>query len=185
MDIAAQNGLRKCEPMSRYYNDELYHFGIKHRSGRYKWGSGERPYQGEGGVKAGLNKARSYFEPELKEGKGKENKSAAEKAAQQTSKVLDSVSGMNRSLSNYYASGNDIKLYSQAKKMSDSELKTVINRRNLERQYVQAMQDPATERGYDRVDLILKTLSTGATVIGAGATIYSAGRNLYKKVHSK
>lgn len=24
---------------------ELYHYGIKRRSGRYKWGSGERPYQ--------------------------------------------------------------------------------------------------------------------------------------------
>lgn len=26
---------------------ELYHFGIKRRSGRYPYGSGERPYQGE------------------------------------------------------------------------------------------------------------------------------------------
>lgn len=25
--------------------DEIYHFGIKRRSGRYPWGSGERPYQ--------------------------------------------------------------------------------------------------------------------------------------------
>lgn len=27
--------------------NELYHFGIKRRSGRYPYGSGERPYQGE------------------------------------------------------------------------------------------------------------------------------------------
>lgn len=25
---------------------ELYHYGVKRRSGRYPWGSGERPYQG-------------------------------------------------------------------------------------------------------------------------------------------
>ena len=25
--------------------DEIYHFGIKERSGRYPWGSGDRPYQ--------------------------------------------------------------------------------------------------------------------------------------------
>ena len=91
----------------------------------------------------------------------------------------------NRSLSNYYASGNDIKLYSQAKKMSDSELRNIINRRNLERQYVQAMQDPVTQRGYDRVDLVLRALSTGAAVAGASKTIYSAGRTIYKKVHNK
>ncbi len=96
-----------------------------------------------------------------------------------------SYSFVNRSLSNYYASGNDIKLYNQAKKMSDSELITIINRRNLERQYVQAMQDPATQRGYDRVDLVLRALSNGTAVIGADATIYSAGRKIYKKVHNK
>lgn len=27
--------------------NELYHFGIKRRSGRYPWGSGDRPYQSE------------------------------------------------------------------------------------------------------------------------------------------
>lgn len=26
-------------------SNELYHFGIKRRSGRYQWGSGERPFQ--------------------------------------------------------------------------------------------------------------------------------------------
>ena len=28
------------------YPDELYHFGIPRKSGRYPWGSGERPYHG-------------------------------------------------------------------------------------------------------------------------------------------
>lgn len=27
--------------------NEIYHFGIKRRSGRYPWGSGDRPYQSE------------------------------------------------------------------------------------------------------------------------------------------
>ena len=30
-------------------NSELYHYGIKRRSGRYPYGSGEDPYQHEGG----------------------------------------------------------------------------------------------------------------------------------------
>lgn len=29
--------------------NELYHYGIKRRSGRYPWGSGDRPYQSTGG----------------------------------------------------------------------------------------------------------------------------------------
>lgn len=32
-------------------NNELLHFGIKRKSGRYPWGSGERPYQSSGGKK--------------------------------------------------------------------------------------------------------------------------------------
>ena len=36
-----------------YYEKYLAHFGVKHKSGRYPWGSGERPYQGDG-AKFGL-----------------------------------------------------------------------------------------------------------------------------------
>lgn len=31
--------------MYQYYGTELYHRGVQGRSGRYKWGSGARPYQ--------------------------------------------------------------------------------------------------------------------------------------------
>ena len=27
------------------YHSELYHYGVLHRSGRYPYGSGDRPYQ--------------------------------------------------------------------------------------------------------------------------------------------
>lgn len=33
------------------YKNDLLHYGIKRRSGRYPWGSGENPYQSEGGKK--------------------------------------------------------------------------------------------------------------------------------------
>lgn len=38
--------------------DDLYHYGIKRRSGRYPWGSGERPHQSE--------KPKGYVEVEQK-----------------------------------------------------------------------------------------------------------------------
>lgn len=182
--------------MSRYFNyaegDYLEHFGIKHRSGRYKWGSGERPFQSEGGVKegtdgnkSGLGKVQSYFEPGLKEGKGRENKSVVETSAQQASNAIDSVSAANRSFINYQSAKNAMKLYNEAKGIPDDELRTIINRRNLERQYVQVMNDPATEIGYARADLILRAFSTGATVVGAGATVYSAARIIHNRVHNK
>lgn len=38
--------------MNSFYNypvrpDDVMHFGVKRKSGRYPWGSGERPYQGD------------------------------------------------------------------------------------------------------------------------------------------
>ena len=32
-------------PVAEEMNDILMHYGIKRRSGRYPWGSGEDPYQ--------------------------------------------------------------------------------------------------------------------------------------------
>lgn len=38
--------------------NELYHFGTPRHSGRYPWGSGERPYQGDGMSRAERKEAR-------------------------------------------------------------------------------------------------------------------------------
>lgn len=199
MDIAAQNGLRKCEPMSRYYNDELYHFGIKHRSGRYKWGSGERPYQGEGGVHTGKVRgngftardstgfsraaakakynAYTYAQPNIKQGKGKADKSAFEVTADRTSKALDSASSTIRSFHGLKSSAQDAQNAFKASKMSDEQLRKVVQRRNLEEQYVRAMHDPSTDIGYDRAMAVLQLVGSGMTVVGGAAGIYSAFHN--------
>lgn len=39
-------------------NNELYHYGVKRRSGRYPWGSGKKPYQGDPIVKKGVRKKK-------------------------------------------------------------------------------------------------------------------------------
>lgn len=33
--------------MGYYWGEDLYHYGVKQRSGRYPYGSGERPFQGD------------------------------------------------------------------------------------------------------------------------------------------
>lgn len=33
--------------MGYYWGENLYHYGVKRRSGRYPYGSGERPFQGD------------------------------------------------------------------------------------------------------------------------------------------
>ncbi len=41
--------------MPLYLEDELYHYGMPRRSGRYPWGSGENPYQHDGGFLGCIN----------------------------------------------------------------------------------------------------------------------------------
>lgn len=41
---------------------ELYHYGVKHRSGRYPYGSGERPYQSERFTQLDRKKANAIFD---------------------------------------------------------------------------------------------------------------------------
>lgn len=192
--------------MGRYYDDYLEHFGVKHRSGRYKWGSGERPYQGEGGVPSGYSKKKragavakgvaigagvgaagvagayaakhnskvaGYLEPSLKNGKGNENASPLEKTASGINKSVQSIQSTSRQLHNTTYNPSKAER-EQVAKMSNKELQDVITRKNLERNYYQAIQDPAVESGYNTVQNILAVAGTIATIAGAGATIYSS-----------
>lgn len=53
-------------------NDQLEHVGVKRRSGRYPWGSGEDPYQGQGSFLGAVSKLRKegFSDTEIAEGFG-------------------------------------------------------------------------------------------------------------------
>lgn len=55
--------------------DELMHYGVKRRSGRYPWGSGENPYQHSGDFMARVQKLKSegLSEKEIAKGMGYES----------------------------------------------------------------------------------------------------------------
>ena len=58
------------------WNDELYHYGMPRRSGRYKWGSGKDPYHhGADGGRIKRSKKEKYTaKAESAAAKGKKNK---------------------------------------------------------------------------------------------------------------
>lgn len=47
-------------------NGYIIHFGIKRKSGRYPWGSGERPHQSEEKGKSGEETSQNEENPEKK-----------------------------------------------------------------------------------------------------------------------
>ena len=74
-------------------NDILEHIGMPRRSGRYPWGSGLNPYQGENWF---LAKAKSYKD------QGYSDKEIAEKLNMTTTEYRVELSKANDILRNYY-----------------------------------------------------------------------------------
>lgn len=99
--------------------EELYHWGIKGRSGRYPWGSGEDPYQR---ITRGSGSKRSIKEKVRKEVKKSAKEQKNEKQAE--AKKYESLEGL-----------LDTASKDTAKRYSDDELRDRITRLKLEREY--------------------------------------------------
>lgn len=186
--------------MGRYYTDSLMHYGTPRHSGRYKYGSGERPYQGEGGSTQGHKKTdddipidskaphlsarqvinhvktnvKTNADPNIPQGKGKANKSAYEVMNDNFNRSIDSAYKAVSGARDLKVSNETTRNMKAASKMSDDELRAVINRRNLERQYVQAIAEPSTVSGYEKAQQVLNTVGAVVTIAGGVAGVYSA-----------
>lgn len=87
-------------------NSDILHYGVKRRSGRYPWGSGERPYQGGGGpIKRYKAKKTAKAEAAKKmEAAKKKQQEAAAKEAFEKVKELAIQTGDRNFLYKYRAS---------------------------------------------------------------------------------
>lgn len=93
------------------YETELYHYGKPRRSGRYPWGSGDRPYQSGGSIIVRKSKKKS-----------KNNDSGSESDVKATAKST---------------AKSDVK---QPGQMTGDELREAVNRMQLEKQYLDLMK---------------------------------------------
>lgn len=101
-------------------NLELYHYGVKRRSGRYKWGSGDRPYQGI--VKGTIAKVKQKKAVK----KRNENlKKAREKAAENRKLAADK--------DRVLRSGSAKEVMRYKGKLTNKELQEAVTRLNLEK----------------------------------------------------
>lgn len=101
-------------------NEELYHIGVKHRSGRYPWGSGKEPYQSNPAMAkkaAAKKKPQTFWEKRRKAQAAKQREKAKAKEAAKPATQ-------------------------KAKEMSDEELTRAINRLRLEQTYLSMLEPP-------------------------------------------
>lgn len=152
----------------------LIHIGNRN-SGRYRRGSGDRPYQH---VKGAF--AAKILERNVKAGKDKPNTSLGEKAAKDTSSAIDSsksaVKTYDRIAHRKDREEAYKKAYEDVKKMSDQEIRNIVNRKNLEKQYVDSLDINKLTKGEQRTMDILDVAGDVVGVVGGtlaiAATVY-------------
>lgn len=159
---------------------ELYHFGIKGRSGRYPLGSGERPFQGKRYITLGENSKTSSKKKDFsidadkafKPGKdGKPSK--AEKLANAAKGTMDSSIRITNTIMDAIRRKKNPP--EDLSKYSNKELQDVITRKSLERQY-RSVTAPESSKG-ERVarnilSVVGEVVGIAAAGVGMAAAIY-------------
>lgn len=119
---------------------DIIHYGTKRHSGRYPWGSGERPYQGESGASKKSMKRQGYF--------------ARKKAARQRQETLRKVRAAADAKRRYEAekeraiNSGDIKFaYENRYRLTDAELNKVLQRVDMNRKLESALKDLSKTSG--------------------------------------
>ena len=75
---------------------------------------------------------------------------------------------------------NDERIREDLSKMSDKELKDMVNRLNMEERYVQVMSSRYAETGKSRTDRLLDNIGTAITVTSSALSIAIAIKELSK-----
>lgn len=149
------------------YGDELYHYGVPRKSGRYPYGSGKEPYQ-DNPKKRRLNKDESA--PKAKpSSKGSTQKSSSKKpesiwarhrrlqAEKRDAKLREAKRKAAVQAEEERKKEEAAKPPSQkAKEMSDEELIRAINRLRLEQTYM-SMVNPSNQQSQQQQSQKVKT----------------------------
>ena len=141
--------------------EELKHYGIK----GMKWGV--RRFQNSDGSLTSEGRKR-YNGNDLKEAQKKVDKGKA------------MVDGVKKTRVKAAEKQHDKKIKDDLSKMSDAELRAIVNRLNMEERYTQVMKSRGVEAGKNRVDKILEYAGTALTIGSSALSIMIAIKELQK-----
>lgn len=141
--------------------EELKHYGVK----GMKWGV--RRFQNSDGSLTSEGRKR-YNGNDLKEAQKKVDKGKA------------MVDGVKKTRVKAAEKQHEKKIKDDLSKMSDAELRDIVNRLNMEERYTQVMKSRGVEAGKNRVDKILEYAGTALTIGSSALSIMIAIKELQK-----
>lgn len=143
----------------------------------------------EGNAKLAAKAPNPYFERSVKQGKGKEDITPAEKIAKETRNASESSKKLVEAAERHDPKLKERKAATErsqaqkAKKMSDKELRDNINRIKMEREYV-SLTTKETSSGYDKAKEVLDVVGDIASTVLALVSIYVTIKSLRKMKQS-
>lgn len=167
-------------------SNELYHYGMPRRSGRYPYGSGERPYQGDNDtVKRRASDMKTedlrayntrrkeedkYHQYQVKDRERELGLNKWRTASDISRKASDTANSMSRQFDEIYREEHRRqKANVDLSNMSDEELRRIVNRMDLERRYKDLMPVEISDgerKTQAAMNTIGSTLATAASVLG-------------------
>lgn len=142
-------------------NAVLEHAGVKFRSGRFPYGSGERPHQHDDPWRFSDGDQETDFKAVKKD---------IDVAGKGLSFLNDTANSINRSISNTPAPKKDYR--PQAQLMTDEELRNAINRMNMEKQYSQMMNEMNPQRRGRSIETVAKVIGTAVPILAGSKMAY-------------
>lgn len=147
-----------------YKYPDLMHYGIKRRSGRYPYGSGERPFQGLSRPFRKMTASAAQKKAAKARARKKEEDEAKKKHEENKGKIL--------------RAGRASEVLQYQGELTNQELQDVVTRLRLEgdlRKYSKA----EVQSGLAKVDEIMKTVKTGTEWVKIGTDAYNSLAEIY------
>lgn len=172
-------------------NDDLdeiiAHIGVKRRSGRYPYGSGDRPYQSTGGKKSGGSSKTSKesglvtYAKHLKNSMERKRRIREQnKAAEERAKAREAAKRHVEDKERVLRSGSASEVLKYQGELTNAELQNAYNRIDWERK-LKSFSNSERKSGMDKFDDYMQKVkkingwvSTGTDVYNTLASIYNA-----------